>query len=349
MNSHLVTVEVGVECGADKGMKLNSLTLNKHRFKRLDSEPVQSRCAVEHYGVILDNDLKGVPNALFLAVNGFPCGLDVCCNACFNKALHNKRLEKLKSHFLRKTALINFELRSNNDNRTARIVNTFTEKVLAEASLLTFKHIGKRLERAVVRARYGASAAAVVDEGVNGFLKHSFFVADNDARRAEIKQLFKAVVAVDNAAVEVVEVARCKASAVKLNHGTKIRRNDRNNVKNHPFGAVAGVFEGFNNLKALENFCLFLAGCGFKRFAQLAVKGVNVNFAQQLLDSLGAHSDAEGFIVIVVFLNVLILLFGDDLALFNIGNRAGINNNICGKIENSFKIPRRHIYHESDS
>ena len=57
--------------------------------------------------------------------------------AGFDKSLHNEGLEQLKSHFLRQTALINLEVGSDDDNGTSGIVNTFTEQVLTETSLLT--------------------------------------------------------------------------------------------------------------------------------------------------------------------------------------------------------------------
>ena len=143
MNSHLVTVEVGVERCTYKRMKLDSLTFNEYGFKCLDTKAVKCGSTVEHYGVVFDYNLKSIPYTFFLTVNCLSCSFDMCSFTCFNKSLHYEGLEEFKCHFLRKTALINLETGAYNDNRTAGIVNTLTEKVLTETALLTLKHFRK--------------------------------------------------------------------------------------------------------------------------------------------------------------------------------------------------------------
>ena len=81
-------------------------------------------------------------------------------------------------------ALVHLQLRADDDNRTAGIVDTLTQKVLAETALFTLEHIGKRFQRAVVRAGDRTAAAAVVDQGVDCLLQHPLFVADDDVRGA---------------------------------------------------------------------------------------------------------------------------------------------------------------------
>ncbi len=56
-----------------------------------------------------------------------------------NQFFYNEWFEKLKSHFLWQTALINLKFRTNDDNGTAGIVNTFTQQVLTETTLFTFR------------------------------------------------------------------------------------------------------------------------------------------------------------------------------------------------------------------
>ena len=356
MNSHLVAVEVGVESGTYERMKLDCLTLNEYRLESLNTESVKRRSTVEHNRVILDNGFKCVPDLGVSSFNRLFGGFDVgflgsvvLVAADVNQSLHNERLEQLKSHLFRKSALINLQVRTDDDNRTSRIVDTLTEKVLTEASLLTLEHIRKGLERSVVRTCNRAASSSVVDKGVNGFLKHSLFVSDNDARSAELNQLFESVITVDNTAVKVVKVACCEASAVKLNHRTDIRRNDRNNVENHPFGAVAGAFEGFDNFKTLEDSCRFLTlGFGELR-TKLGVKLVKVDFRKKLLNRFGAHADTKLRIGKVIFFNFFESLVVDNVALIDLGNRTGIDNDVSREIEDSFKILRGHIKHQTDS
>jgi hypothetical protein len=56
----------------------------------------------------------------------------------------------------------------------------------------------------------GLAAAAVVEQRVDGLLQHALLVADDDLGRVELLQPLEAVVAVDDAAVEVVEVEVAK-------------------------------------------------------------------------------------------------------------------------------------------
>ena len=123
-----------------------------------------------------------------------------------DQALHDERLEQLERHGLGKTALVQLELRADHDDRTARVVDTLAEKVLAEAALLALEHVRDGLEGAVAGTRDGATAAAVVEQRVDGLLQHALLVVDDDLRRAEIQQPLEAVVPVDDAAVQVVEV-----------------------------------------------------------------------------------------------------------------------------------------------
>ena len=144
-----------------------------------------------------------------------------------------------------------FKLRTDDDNRTAGIVDALTEQVLTETSLLTLKHIGKGFKRTVVGSGDRAASSAVFDEGVDGLLEHSLFVSNDYVGSVELEKSFKTVVAVDNAAVEVVQIRGGETAAVQLNHGAKIGGNDRHNVKNHPLGAVTRQAEGLDNVKAL--------------------------------------------------------------------------------------------------
>ena len=102
MNCHLVTVEVRVICGTYERVELKCTAFNKNGLESLDTESVKSRCTVEHYGVILDNDFESVPNfGLGCSFDHFSCVLDVGCNANVNKAFHDKGLEELDCHFFR--------------------------------------------------------------------------------------------------------------------------------------------------------------------------------------------------------------------------------------------------------
>ena len=155
----------------------------------------------------------------------------------------DERLEQFERHLLRQAALVQLELRTDDDDRTARIVDALAEQVLAEAALLALQHVGERLQRTLVGARDDAAAAAVVEQRVDGLLQHALFVADDDVRRAQLDQPLQAVVAVDDAAIEIVQIRRREAAAVERDERAQIRRDDRNDGQDHPFRAVAGLDE----------------------------------------------------------------------------------------------------------
>ena len=120
------------------------------------------------------------------------------------------------------------ELRTDGDDRTAGIVDALAEQVLAEPALLALEHVGQRLQRTLVGTGDGAATAAVVEQRIDRFLKHALLVADDDVRRAQLDQALQAVVAVDDAAIEIVEIGRREAAAVQRDERAQLGRNDRN-------------------------------------------------------------------------------------------------------------------------
>ena len=168
------------------------------------------------------------------------------------KPVVDERLEQLERHLLRQAALMQLEFRTDDDHRAAGVVDALAEQVLTEAALLAFQHVGERLQRTLVRARDDAAAAAVVEQRVDRFLQHALFVADDDVRRTEFDQPLQAVVAVDDAAIEVVQIRRGKAAAVERNERTQFGRDHRHDLQDHPFRTVAGFEEQLDELQALD-------------------------------------------------------------------------------------------------
>jgi hypothetical protein len=151
----------------------------------------------------------------------------------------DERLEQFERHLLRQAALVQLQFRTGHDDRTAGIVDALAEQVLAEPALLALEHVGERLQRTLVGAGDDAAAAAVVEQRVDGLLQHALLVADDDARRAQFDQPLQAVVAVDDAAVEIVQVRRREAAAIERHQRTQVRRDHRDDLHDHPFRAVA--------------------------------------------------------------------------------------------------------------
>ncbi len=183
--------------------------------------------------------------------------------------------------------------RAGHDDRTARVVDALAQQVLAEAALLALEHVAQGLQGAVARARDGPAAAAVVEQGVDGLLQHPLLVVDDDLRRAQVQEPLEAVVPVDDAAVEVVEVGGREAATVQLHHRAQLRRDHRDGLQHHHVRLVAGVQEGRDDLQALDGTLLLLALGGLDLLLEIGGLGVQVDLLEQVADRLGAHAAAE--------------------------------------------------------
>ena len=116
MYGHLVTIEVCVERCTNKWMKLDRLTFYKDRLERLDTQTMQCRCTVKHNRMLFNDVLKDIPYLRLKSLNHLLCTLYVVCGSVSGKLLHNEWFEKLDSHLLWKTTLINLKLWLYTDN-----------------------------------------------------------------------------------------------------------------------------------------------------------------------------------------------------------------------------------------
>ena len=107
-----------------------------------------------------------------------------------------------------------FKLWANHNNGAARIIDALSEKVLAETALLTLKHVRHRLKRTFVGACNDAAAAAIIKQSVDRFLQHTLFIADDDVWRTKLNQALQAVITVNYAAVQIIQIRGRKAATV---------------------------------------------------------------------------------------------------------------------------------------
>src|SRR5690606_18729694 len=175
-------------------------------------------------------------------------------------------LEELKSHLLGKPALMKLQSRHDNDDGTARIIDALTQKVLTEAALLTLEHVTQRLQRTLVGSSDGLAAAAVVKESVHRLLKHPTLVANDDFRSIQLKETAQTIVAVDDSAIKIIQIARRETSTIKGNKRTKIWRKHRNHMQHHPLRAITAPTKRLDDLKSLREFLLFGLTCGRVQF-----------------------------------------------------------------------------------
>jgi len=346
VNCHLVAVEVGVECGTGQRVQLDGTALDQHRVEGLDAQTVQGRCTVQQDGVALDDGLQAVPHFGFCTLDHLAGGLDVVGNAFLHQVLHDKGLEQLQSHLLGQTALVHLQLRADDDNGTAGVVNTLAQQVLTEAALLALQHIGQALQSTVVGAGDRTTAAAVVDQAVHSLLQHALLVAHNDVGSTQLQQAAQTVVAVDDAAVQVIQVGGGKAAAVQLDHGAQVRRQHRQHVHDHPLGAVAGNAECLHHFQTLQDADTLLAGRLFHFSGQFSAQLIQVDLFQQILDGLGTHGGLE--LITVALAHLTVFLLGQLLLLFQRG-QAGIGDDIVGKVQHLFQQAGADVQHQADA
>ena len=347
MAGHLVTVEVSVVAWAYERMQLDRAAFPEDRFKSLDTESVQCRCAVQKDRVFFDDIAKDFPDFRSELIDLLACRFEVACDASLDKFMHDERLEEFDRHFLRQAALIHFELRSDDDNGTAGVVDTFTEEVLTETSLLALQHVGEGFQRTVARAGDGASTTTVIDQGIDSFLKHTLFVSDDDFRSTEFQKSLQTVISIDDAAIEVIQVGGGETAAIELNHRAQIRRDDRQDREDHPFRLVAGVQEGFDFFETTDASDLALTAALFDLFLQCFFQLRQIELFQQVLDRFCAHLCFECFLAIGSY-GILIFLFIQDLALGQV-RIARIEDDISSEVEDSFELARRDLKDEADT
>src|SRR5919197_817443 len=117
--------------------------------------------------------------------------------------------------------------------------------------------------------------------------------------RAEVQQPLEAVVAVDDAPVEVVEVRGGEAAAVELDHRAQLRRDHRHGLEDHHvrrvdrLAGVVGLQEGRHDLQALDRALLLLTLGGLDLLLEVLALGLQVDLLEQVAHGLGAHAAAE--------------------------------------------------------
>ena len=286
--------------------------------------------------MVLDDLVQRIPHLGNTLIHHFLGGLDVVGSAVLHQLFHDEGAEQLHCHLLGHAALIDFQFGADHDNASAGVVHTLAQQVLAETALLALEHITQGLQRPVVGTGDGAAAAAVVNKGVHCLLQHPLFVADDDVRRIQFHQTLQTVVAVDNPAIQIVQVRGCKPAAIQLHHGAQLRRNHRQHINDHPLRLVAGQAEGIHYLQPLNDPGLFLAGHRFQLGVQLLAQCLQINLLQQLFHGLGAHAGIE--IVLILLPHVAVFLFGKNLVAHQ-RCLAGGSNNIGCEVQHLLQNP----------
>ena len=349
VHCHLIAVEIGVECGADQRVNLDGLAFHQYRLKSLNAEAVKRRRAIQQHRMVLNHLFQDVPHDGLLLLHHFLGLLDGGAVSGLLQTVIDERLEQFQRHLLGQAALVQLEVGTHHDDRTSGIVHALAQQVLTEAALLAFQRVGQRLQRTVVGATQHPATAAVVEQRVHGLLQHALLVAHDDFRRMQVHQLLQAVVAIDDPAIQIVQVRSRKAAAIQRNQRTQLRRDHRNHIQDHPLRLVAALAECFNHFQALGIFQTLLhRSLGAHFFAQFAGETLHLNPLQQFLDGFGAHHGLEAAGAMrLVELAVLGFVL-DDFVLFD-RRFASLDHHVGLEVQHRFQLAQRDVENVADA
>ena len=197
--------------------------------------------------------------------------------------------------------------------------------------------------------------ASVVKQGVHRLLQHAFLVADDYLGGLQLHEVLEAVVAVDDAPVQIVEVRGGEPTAFQRDERTQIRRDDRQHLQHHPLGTRIGFLEAVEKLDALgELFADLLAARLGHRLVQFIDAFIEVNFLQRLAHRLGAHLGEEratfllGCVEPVGFHRLAQLRLSEELVAFQ-RRVARIDDEVILVVNHALKVPPGHVQHEAEA
>src|SRR6195256_3967802 len=329
-------------------MQLDRLAFDQHRLERLDAKTMQRRRAIQQHGMLADHLVENIPDLGTLFFDELLRLLSRWLPIFGIRPRISQRLYQLPRHLLRQAALMQPQFGTDHDDRTAGIVDALAEQVLTEAALLALQHVSQRLQRALVGAGDNAAAAAVVEQRVDGLLQHALFVADDDVGRTQFHQPLQAVVAVDDAAVKIVEIRRRKAAAIKRHQRTQVRRNHRHHGEDHPLRLVAGIAERLDDLQSLGELLVLDVGFGLLHLgAQGGLELFELKSLQQFADRFRADHGGEAVLAVFVLL-LQVFVFRQQLTVLERGE-AGLENDVVFEIQNPLEILQRHVEQQTDA
>src|SRR5271157_5513006 len=146
VHGHLVAVEVGVEPLADQGVNPDRVAFDEHGLERLDAHTVQRRRPVEQDRVIADDLLEDIPDLFASALEHLLGRLDRVGVSQLLEAADDEGLKQLQRDLLGQAALVQLQVRADDDHRPRRVIDALAQQVLAESTLLALDHVGQRLE-----------------------------------------------------------------------------------------------------------------------------------------------------------------------------------------------------------
>src|SRR4029450_885697 len=125
VHRHLVAIEVGVVRGANERVNANGFALDQLRFKRLNREAVQSWSTIQEYRMAPSYFVQNVPHLRCLALDHLLCTAYRVDVPEIFQTTNDEWFAKNQGHLLRQAALIQLELRTDDNHRAARVIDAF--------------------------------------------------------------------------------------------------------------------------------------------------------------------------------------------------------------------------------
>src|SRR5262249_23392552 len=323
-------------------MNLDRFAFDQHRLEGLDAQAVQRGRPIQQHRMLANNLFENVPADGFLPFDHLARLLDRCGVLLLLELVVNERLEQLERHLFRQSALMQFQFRTDHDYRSARVIDALAQQVLPKTSLLAFESSTQRLQRPIVDAPQDATTPAVVKQSIDSFLQHALLVADNHFRCAQFHQLLETVVPVNDAPVKIVKIRCGKPSAIKWHQRTQLRRNNGNDIQNHPVRTISRFQEGCRNFKPFRELELLLLRSLLAHApAQFHGELIDVDHREQLLDRFGAHFRHE--LAWVIAHQFAITLVGQQLALFQLLYITRVDDDVGLEVEDFLEFTQGNI------
>src|SRR5271167_1700183 len=117
--------------------------------------------------MLADYLFEDIPNLWPLLLDHALRRLDRAGEAVELQLRVDERLEQFERHLLRQPALVQLQLRSDDDDRTAGIIDPLAQQVLAEPALLALQHVAEGFQRPLVGAGDDAATPAVVEQRID--------------------------------------------------------------------------------------------------------------------------------------------------------------------------------------
>ena len=112
---------------------------------------MKRRSSVQKNRMVFCNFFKNIPNLCIASFKHSSCRFKRRIFLRY-KFFYDKWLKKFQSHILWKPTLIKFQVRTNDNNASSRIINSFSKQVLSETSLLSFKSVRQRFKHPITRS-----------------------------------------------------------------------------------------------------------------------------------------------------------------------------------------------------